>query len=79
MTNKEYILDSLVDDEEAKTQIMEYFKFNAIDISESELDSLLNEMLAEGLIAINRQWRNERNEFPYTLTKKGRYRWENIK
>jgi len=78
MTNKEYILDSLVDDDEAKTQIMEYFAFCAIDITEEELDVLLNEMLNENLITINRQWKNEKNEYPYSLTKKGRGIWGKI-
>ena len=47
MTKKEYILDSLVDDDEAKTQIMEYFQYNAVFITEKELDLLLCEMLIE--------------------------------
>ena len=37
MTKKEYILDSLIDDDECFTQIAEYFKFcekNGEDISE---------------------------------------------
>ena len=44
MTKKEYILDCLVDDDEAKTQIMEYFKLFKIEITENELDFLLKEM-----------------------------------
>lgn len=79
MTKKEYVLDSLVDDDEAKTQILEYFEFAAIKISESELDSLLNEMLNEGLVTINQQWKNENNEYPFSLTKEGRDMWMNIK
>ena len=78
MTKKEYILDCLVDDDEAKTQIMEYFKLFKIEITENELDFLLNEMLTDGLIIINQQWKNENNEYPYTLTKKGRYIWRTI-
>ncbi len=78
MTKKEYILDCLVDDDEAKTQIMEYFKLFKIEITENELDFLLKEMLTDGLIIINQQWKNENNEYPYTLTKKGRYIWRNI-
>lgn len=79
MTKKEYVLDSLVDDDETKTQILEYFEFAAINISESELDSLLNEMLNEGLVTINQQWKNENNEYPFSLTKKGRDMWMSIK
>lgn len=79
MTKKEFILDCLVDDDEAKTQIMEYFEFGSIDITEKELDLLLDEMINEGLITINKQWVNEKNEYPYSLTQKGRYIWRNIK
>jgi hypothetical protein len=79
MTKKEFILDCLVDDDEAKTQIMEYFEFGSIDITEKELDLLLDEMINEGLITINKQWINEKNEYPYSLTQKGRYIWRNIK
>ena len=78
MTKKEYILDCLVDDDEAKTQIMEYFKLFKIEITENELDFLLKEMLTDCLIIINQQWKNENNEYPYTLTKKGRYIWRTI-
>lgn len=78
MTKKEYILDSLVDDDEAKTQIMEYFKFVSVDISEKELDFLLGEMMTEGLITINEHWKNENNEHPYSLTPKGKETWKNI-
>ena len=38
MTKKEYILDSLIDDDEAFTQILEYFEFVSVDISEEELN-----------------------------------------
>lgn len=79
MTRKGYVLDSLVDDDEAKTQIMEYFQYNAISVTEKELDLLLNEMLSEGLIAINYQWKNENDEYPYSLTKKGKEVWCKIK
>lgn len=78
MTKMEYILDCLVDDDEARTQIIEYFVFNAIDITADELDLLLKDMLSEGLITINYQWKNEKNEYPYSLTNKGRTVWENI-
>lgn len=55
MTKTEYVLDSLADDEEAKTQIMEYFVFCNVNISEPELDALLDKMVADGLIIVNRQ------------------------
>ena len=47
--------------------------------TEKELDLLLDEMINEGLITINKQWINEKNEYPYSLTQKGRYIWRNIK
>ena len=79
MTKMEYILDCLVDDDETKTQIIEYFDFNEISITTDELDLLLNDLLIEGLITINQQWKNEKNEFPYSLTDKGKTVWKNIK
>ncbi len=78
MTKTEYVLDSLADDEEAKTQIMEYFVFCNVNISEAELDALLDKMVADGLIIVNRQWQNEKGEFPYALTTKGREMWSAI-
>ena len=47
MTKKEYILDSLIDDDECFTQIAEYFKFCEIEISHAEIKRLLAEMLEE--------------------------------
>lgn len=63
MTKKECILDSLVYDDEAKTQIMEYFKAGEIDVTENELDLLLNEMITEGLVTINQKWKTEKMNF----------------
>lgn len=78
MTKKEFILDCLIDDDEAKTQIIEYFEFDKTEISEVELDILLGELMNEGLICINYQWKNEKGEYPYSLTNKGRKAWECI-
>ena len=78
MTKKEYILDSLINDDEALTQIIEYFKFVEVNISYKELNSLLAEMLEEGYITVNYTWKNENNEYPYSLTKKGIDAWNNI-
>lgn len=79
MTNKEFILDSLIDDDEAFTQILEYFKLSAeIKISPLELKKMLNEMVEEGYIFINYAWKTERDEYPYSLTEKGRIAWNNI-
>lgn len=79
MTNKELILDSLIDDDEAFTQILEYFELAAeIKISPIELKKLLNEMVDEGYIFINCSWKTEREEYPYSLTEKGKKAWENI-
>ena len=72
---KEYILDSLINDDEAKTQIMEYFDFCEVAISDSELETLLSEMVEEGLIVVNYTWKNEKDEYPYSLTEKGKAAW----
>lgn len=73
---KNYILDSLIDDDEAKTQIMEYFALCEVAISDSELETLLSEMVEEGLIVVNDTWKNEKDEYPYSLTEKGKAAWE---
>ena len=79
MTNKEFILDSLIDDDEAFTQILEYFELTAeIKISPVELKKLLNEMVDEGYIFINYSWKTERDEYPYSLTEKGKFAWNNL-
>ena len=80
MSNKELILDCLIDDDEAFTQIVEYFELAAeIKISSEEIKKLLNEMIDEGYIFINYSWKNEHNEYPYSLTEKGKKAWKNIK
>ena len=79
MTKKEFILDSLIDDDEAFTQILEYFELAAeIKISPLELKKMLNEMIEEGYIFINYSWKTERNEYPYSLTEKGKMAWKKI-
>lgn len=75
---KECILESLVDDDEAKTQIMGYFALCEVAISDSELETLLSEMVEEGLIVVNYTWKNEKNEYPYSLTEKGKAAWETL-
>lgn len=80
MTNKEMILDSLINDDEAFTQIVEYFElFSEVKIASSEIKGLLAEMVEEGYITINYSWQNEHNEYPYSLTAKGIKAWEEIK
>ncbi len=79
MNKKEFILDSLIDDDEAFTQIIEYFELAAeIKISPLELKKLLNEMVEEGYIYVNYSWKTERDEYPYSLTEKGRKAWKDI-
>lgn len=79
MTNKEMILDSLIDDDEAFTQILEYFElFAEIKITPSEIKRLLAEMVEEGYITVNYSWKNEHDEYPYSLTAKGRKAWEKL-
>ena len=79
MNKKEFILDSLIDDDEAFTQIIEYFELAAeIKISPLELKKMLSEMVEEGYIFINYSWKTERDEYPYSLTEKGRKAWKDI-
>ena len=79
MNIKELILDSLIDDDEAFTQIVEYFDVAAeINISPLEIKTLLEEMVDEGYISINYDWKNENDEYPYSLTEKGKKAWEEI-
>lgn len=80
MNTKELILDSLIDDDEAFTQIVEYFDLAAqINISPVEIKTLLEEMVDEGYISINYSWKNEHDEYPYSLTEKGKKAWKEIK
>ena len=72
-------MDCLVDDDEALTQIFEFFKFAKVDITISQLKSLLAEMLNDGYISINTKWKNENGEYPYSLTDKGKQFWNSIK
>ena len=77
MTNKEFILDCLIQDDEAFTQIVEYFEFAVeINISPVEIKTLLEEMVDEGYISINYSWKNEHDEYPYSLTEKGKEAWK---
>jgi DNA-binding MarR family transcriptional regulator len=79
MTNKELILECLLYDDEAFTQILEYFVLAAeVEISSLELKKMLNEMVEEGYIFINYSWKTERDEYPYSLTEKGRMAWNNL-
>lgn len=77
-TNLQYVLDSLIDDDEAFAQISEYFKFVKVKISDDELKTLLSQMVEDGYICINNGWVNEKNEYPYSLTEKGKECWEKI-
>ena len=78
MTKKESILDCLIDSDEAKTQIVEFFKYINEPITEQEIDSLLEEMINEGLIIINKKWSNEHGEYPFSITQKGKSIWSKI-
>ena len=77
MTNKEYILDSLVDDGECFTQIKEYFDQFNISIEDDKLQNLLDDIEREQLISVSTSWVNEKNEHPYYLTTKGKEMWKN--
>ena len=79
MTNKEMILDCLNQDDEAFTQILEYFELAVkIKISPSNIKSILAEMIEEGYIFTNYNWKNEHDEYPYSLTEKGRKAWDKL-
>ena len=79
MNAKELILDSLIQDDEAFTQIVEFFELFAEDkISPLEIKKLLDEMVYEGYIFINYSWKNEHDEYPYSLTEKGKEAWKEI-
>lgn len=80
MTNKELILDCLIQDDEAFTQIVEFFELAVeIKISPMEIKNVLDEMVNEGYIFVNYSWKNEHDEYPYSLTEKGRKAWKDIK
>lgn len=78
MTNKELILDSLIDADECFTQIVEFFDFAEVDISIDELQKTLDEMVEEGYLSINYKWQNEHDEYPYALTEKGKKAWKDL-
>lgn len=80
MTTKEYILDCLIQDDEAFTQIVEFFRSAVeVKISPTEVKMLLDEMTDEGYVSVNYSWKNEHDEYPYSLTKKGKEAWKAIK
>ena len=80
MTNKEIILDCLIQDDEAFTQIVEYFELEpAVNISHSKIRKTLEEMVEEGYIFVNYEWKTEKDEYPYSLTEKGKKAWKEIK
>lgn len=79
MNAKELILDSLIDDDEAFTQIVKFFElFDEDKKSPLEIKKLLDEMIYEGYISINYSWKNEHDEYPYSLTEKGKEAWKRI-
>ena len=55
MTNKELILDCLIQDDEAFTQIVEYFELDVeVKISPLKIKTLLDEMIKETLKEMNK-------------------------
>lgn len=80
MTNKEMILECLIQDDEAFTQIVEYFEIApAVNISHSEIRRTLEEMVEEGYIFVNHEWKTEKDEYPFSLTDKGKAAWRKIR
>ena len=53
-------------------------EFYEINISLTEIKRLLEEMLDDEYISINYSWKNEHDEYPYSLTEKGKKAWESI-
>lgn len=76
MTIMECILDCLIDDGEAYTQIVDFFEFSHIEVSANEINRTLFEMEKDGYIYINYEWTNEYGEHPYFLTEKGKKAWK---
>ena len=72
----ECILDCLIDDDEAYTQIVKFFNFSHIEVSANEIKQTLCEMEKDGYIYVNYEWVNEYGEYPYSLTEKGKKAWE---
>ena len=73
MPYKEIVIECLLQDDEAFSQIMEYFKLPpSIDLSEEELQNILSQMIKDGYICVNYNWKTEKGEYPYSLTEKGK-------
>lgn len=53
-------------------------KLWSIEISKIELEQILDEMIKEDIIYVNNKWKTENNEFPYSLTEKGKRVWEKV-
>lgn len=80
MTNKEMILECLIQDDEAFTQIVEYFELEpAVNISHSEIKRTLDEMVEEGYVCVNYEWKTEKDEYPFSLTDKGKKAWRKFR
>jgi len=79
MTNKEYVLDCLMDGGEAEKQIVEFFRFLQIEISVEEIRLLIQDLINEGLIFQDNRWVNELGERPYSISIKGREVWSKVK
>lgn len=62
-------------DDECFTQIKEYFALFNETIDDITLANTLNKMLDDGLIVLKKEWKNEKNEYPYSLTDIGKRAW----
>lgn len=81
MTNKEYILDCLInggEHGECETQIKEYFEFVEVSITIEEIRKLISEMINSEFIYVNKTWTNEHGETPYAVTQKGKEAFSKI-
>lgn len=79
MTKKGIILDALINDSEAITQIKEYFDLLCVEVSLVELNVMLEDLCEKQLIYIDECWVNELGEKPYTITEKGKKELEKSK
>ncbi len=79
MTNQEIILDALINDSEAITQIKEYFRFFGVEVSFDELHAMLEDLIENEIIYIDEIWVNESGQKPYTITDKGKQEWKKIR
>ncbi len=78
MNIREHILDSLIDDSEAISEIISYFKRFNPETKKKDIVDEINYMILDGLIFLCTDWENAYKEKPYSLTDKGKELWKAI-